>query len=213
VILARGRFNAADIEPHLVSLGSKRSEYRRQALFAKDGQSLFFPERNIVVGGPSPAIRELIDHKHGGIPQPLIDRLRQLPKSAQVWIVSSQGLPLGRIPVRSDVESALSNIVAYVSGINAGVTFDEGAHVHADLLCISAEDARQVHDALRGGIGLARLTTKDNQLELLKLYDAIQVSYEQQTVHIHADLSAQLADQLVGLASGLGGRAGQLLSR
>jgi hypothetical protein len=85
--------------------------------------------------------------------------------------------------------------------------------LHADLRCISPEDARQVHDALRGGIGLARLTTKDNQLELLKLYDAIHVSYEQQTVHVRADLSAQLADQLLGLMSGFDRRAGELLSR
>jgi hypothetical protein len=213
VILARGRFDSGNVEPHLVSLGSKRSEHRKQAVFVKDGQSLFFPEKHIAIGGPSPAIRDLIDRKDGGVPQPLVDRLRQLPKSDQVWIVSSQGLPLARIPMRSDVESALSNIVAYVSGVNAGITFDEGAHLHADLRCISPEDARQVHDALRGGIGLARLTTKDNQLELLKLYDAIQVSYEQQTVHVRADLSAQLADQLLGLMSGFDRRAGELLSR
>jgi hypothetical protein len=213
LILARGRFNAESIEPHLLSLGSKRSEYHQKAIYGKNGESLFFPEKNLAVGGSSPVIRDLIDTKNGGIPRALVDRLRQLPKGDQAWIVSSQGLPLERIPMRSDVESALSNIVTYVSGVNAGLGFDEGAHMHADLRCISAEDARQVHDALRGGIGLARLMTKDDQLEMLKLYDAIQVSYEQQTVHVRADLSAQLADQLMRLMPGLQGRAGQLLSR
>lgn len=203
LILAKGRFDAANIAPHLLSLGGQRSEYRKQSIFGTSlgpsGDSLFFPAKNVVIGGPSRTIRALIDRPGSGIPQILLDRVRQLPKTDQLWAVSSQGLPLDRVGFRSDVRSALSNFVTYVSGLNAGIALDAGAHLQVDLQCTSSDDAKQVHDALRGGIGLARLTTRDNQLAMLKLYDAIQVTYEQQTVHVRADLSPELADQLLNL--------------
>jgi hypothetical protein len=212
LILASGRFSADKVEPHLLSLGGKRSEYRSQTLFGTGDQVMFFPKNNVAIGGPEKDIRAVIDSGSGGIPQPLLDRLRLVPASDQAWIVS-QGLPLDRFSMRSDVESALSNIVSYVSALNAGIGFDTGAHVQADVLCISPEDAKQVHDALRGVIGFARLSTKDDQLGLLKLYDAIQVSYDQQTVHIHADLSPRMADDLIGMLSGMERRGERFLQR
>lgn len=212
LILASGRFSADKIQPHLLSLGGKRSEYRSQTLIGTGDQVIFFPKKNVAIGGPEQDVRAVIDGKNNGIPHAVIDRLGLVPGTDQAWIVS-QGLPLERFSMRSDVESALSNIVDYVSALNAGIGFDSGAHLQADVLCISQEDARQVHDALRGVIGFARLSTKDDQLGLLKLYDAIRVSYDQQSVHIHADLSPQMADDLIRLMSGMEKRGERFLQR
>ncbi len=131
-----------------------------------------------------------------------------MPKGDQIWIVSRGGLPLAGLPMRSDYESALSNIVGYVRGTNIGIGIDAGAHLAADIICISNQGAQRVHDGLRAAVALGRLTTRDDQQDLLRLYDAIQVDQTQQVVHIGADLDAQLADKLLGylpaLQSGIG---------
>ena len=38
----------------------------------------------------------------------------------------------------------------------------------ANIECISEEGSRRVRDALKGGIGLARLNTKDDQQQMLR---------------------------------------------
>ncbi|MBV9405815.1 MAG: hypothetical protein JO211_10755, partial [Acidobacteriaceae bacterium] len=60
------------------------------------------------------------------------------------------------------------------------------------------------------GIGLARLTTKDNEQNLLKLYDSIDVTQDQQTVHVRADLSSDLTDELLEKVAQLRMRAGEV---
>ena len=213
VVMARGRFNASALEPRLISLGSERSEYKKQVLLGDKNGALYFPQKDIAIGGSVGEMHSLIDAQVSGIPAQLAELIRTLPAGDQAWIVSDQSLPLERFPMRSDIQSALSNLIQFVSGANAGVGFDQGAHLHIDLTCRSNDDARQVHDAIRGGIGLARLTTRDDQLGLLRLFDAIRVDQDGKLVHVKADLTSDLADQLLSYMSGFSGRANQMLSR
>jgi hypothetical protein len=66
-----------------------------------------------------------------------------------------------------------------------------------------ASAARQIHDALRGLIGIGRLSTPDNQRELLRFFDAIQVSQEDRTVRVRASIPLDL---LIAFESFLGGK-------
>lgn len=75
--------------------------------------------------------------------------------------------------------------------------FDSGSHFKAEISCTSAEGAQRVHDALRGLIGLARLSTNDSELDLLRMWDAISVDQDQQVIRIHADLPEDLTDKLL----------------
>jgi hypothetical protein len=207
LILAEGRFHPADVETHLQSLGATRRELGSKTIFETGGNWVFFPTEHIAVGGASQNVRLVLEGKTGEIPRSLVARLRSLPSADQMWVASREGLPLGAAPLRSDVKSALSNIAAYVSGFQAGIALDTGVHIQVDLECTSADNARQVHDALRGGLGLARLTTRDGDLALLKVYDAIQVTYREQTVHVGADLSPDVADHLVTVLAAMQKRA------
>jgi hypothetical protein len=73
---------------------------------------------------------------------------------------------------------------------------DSGTHFKIDLTCISEEGAKRVHDALRGAIGLGRLSTRDDQQELMQVYDAISVDQDKALVRVHADYSGTLTDKL-----------------
>jgi hypothetical protein len=165
------------------------------------------------MAGPLTALHGIIDSKDGRLPAPVQARLEKLPKTDQFWAVSTQGLPVDRIPLGSQLGSALANLMRYVVSASVGAGVDEGAHFQANLTCVSPDGAKQVHDALRGGIGMARLMTKDNDLAMLRLYDAIQVDQDQQSVHVHADLSPELSDKLLKLLPGLNRRADQFLKR
>jgi len=213
-LLARGRFQPKDIEAKFQASGLQRKPYKSFTLLGDDQNSLVFLKGGVAVAGSSQAVRSELDFQEGGageIPEELQERLRSLRKDDQIWIVSRNGLPFAGTPLRSDVQSALSNIVAYIRGATAGLAVDNGAHLQADLTCVSPEGAQRVHDALRGGIGLARLSTKDSETDLLKLYDAIQVDQDRNLVRVHADVSGDVADKLLNILPGVTSRADGLL--
>ena len=211
VMAVQGRFSEGQISQKLEASGARRSDYQKHAFFSDGRESLFFPEHSVLVAGPDILLRAIVDGVHGSIPPALKERLSSLSSQDQLWLVSSQSLPLSRIPLRPDLESALSNLIAYVKGASFGVSLSDGARLESNLSCVSSAGAKQVRDAIRGGIGLARLTTKDSELDLLKVYDAIQVDQDAETVRVRADFPPQLADRLLTQLSGLKGKTNGML--
>jgi hypothetical protein len=215
-VMARGNFSQAEVGPKLESLGARRRSYKKYTLFGDDRNSLVFMHDGLLLAGSSQALRDLIDRRDKsqvGIPAELQQRLETIPKADQLWVVSRGGLPVNGIAIRSDIDSALSNIVGYVNGAAIGIEIDTGIHLQADLTCISDQGAQRVRDALRGGIGLARLTTKDNQLELLRLYDSVHVEQENSVIHVRADIAPDLANKLFSYIPQIKNDAGRMLER
>ena len=70
-----------------------------------------------------------------------------------------------------------------------------------------------MHDALRGLIGLARLSTNDNEIDLLRLWDAVSINQDEKAVHIKADLPADLTEKLLTHLPSLRGKAAAILNR
>jgi hypothetical protein len=175
LILLDGSFNQAELKSYF--------------------SGLVFPKPGIAIAGQAPA-------NGGGVPRNLQPELRQVPAADQIWFASSHGLPLDRIPVRSDMRSALANISNNVVSLNGGLGLDEGAHLKLNLACDSETGAKRVRDALRGMIGLGRLMTRDDERDMLPVYDAFQVDQDGAAVHLHADFNAQESDRLFKLAQG-----------
>ena len=197
---ARGHFSEAAIKRKLASYGARPTTYKGYTLFGTDRGVILFIKPDLAVAGSGDALQTFVDDRDrhdSGIPADLEDRLKALPTVDQVYVVSSTGIPLSAFPSRSDVQSALSNIVEFINGLTFGLAVDEGVHLSAQIDCISDAGAKRVDDAFRGAIGLARLATKDNQLDLLRLYDAVQVDQQQSSVRIHADISGDLFGKLL----------------
>ena len=213
-ILARGRFEQQALEPKLLSFGLRREQYRGYTLFGDNRNALAFAKHGVAVAGTADTVRGELDLQSnggGGVPDELRALLAATPKDAQIWAVTRGELGVPEMLMRSDIESALSNFTGYVRGATFGMWFDAGTHVAADIFCVSDQGAQRVRDGLRGGIGLARLTTRDNEWDLLRLYDSIQVSQEQQTIHVKADFSASLTDKLLTYLPQIRNRAGAVL--
>ncbi len=206
LVIVKGRFSPDDLERKLTAAGAHNTPYRKYKLLGDVKNSVAFLKQDLAVAGPletlEPAIDRFEDHK-GGVPESLQAQMDKIPKPDQVWLASTGGLPFVEMRMRSDLESALSNIVDYVNATNAGIKLDTGLHLQAEIGCISEQGAKRVHDALRGVIGFGRLSTKDNETEMLRIYDSIQVNQKQQIVDVRSDLPGDLADALLNrLTSG-----------
>ena len=200
LVLARGRFQRVDVEQKLLALHASQSTYKNHRVFGEGANTVNLLGKDLAVEGALEDVQKTIDadgSKRDSVPEQLRERLRQVPAGDQIWVVSQGGLPFADAPMRSDVASALSNIVSFISGATAGVKADTGIHFQIDLTCISEQGAQRVRDALKGAIGLGRLSTKDNERALLQVYDAVNVDQEKETVHVHADYPAELTDKLL----------------
>lgn len=206
LIMARGRFRETELEQRLGGLGAQRTAYKEYTILGTETESLVFVKKDVAMAASPALLRSAIDVRDSGkgsVPDEFRPRLQALPKKDQIWVASREGLPFADIPMRSDIGSALSNIAAFVTGASAGIDVDTGAHLRMEITCISDQGAQRVRDALRGGIGLARLTTKDDETDLLRLYDSIQVNQDQQVIRVEADVPAGLSDKLVARLSSL----------
>ncbi len=215
LLLAQGALNAAQLQSKLAAVGAQRVPYKNFALFTHEANSVSFPGQNLAVAGPTAVVQsalDLLSSHSGAVPDELQDRLAEVPADSQIWEVSSGGLPIANFPLSSEMQSNLSNIAAYVSATSLGLRFDSGSHLQVHLICKSPEGAQRIHDSLRGLIGLARLSTHDNELDLLRMWDAINISKDQQVVSVKADLPADLSDRLIAQLSNFRGRAGALLN-
>jgi hypothetical protein len=213
LLIARGHFSQSKVGPKLESLGARRRSYKNYTVFGDDRNSLAFIHDGFAIAGRYQSLCDVIDGRNksqAGIPAELQRRLEAIPKADQIWGVSREGLPVSGIPMRSDIDSALSNIAGVVSSAAIGIGIDTGIHLQADLTCISDEGAQRVRDAFRGGLGLARLTTKDNQLGLLRLYDSVHIDQQNSVIHVRSDLAPDLANQLLSYIPQVRNRAGRI---
>lgn len=206
VLMAKGSFDQRQLKQKLGTLGARTRTYSDDTILESGNEALAFIKRGVAIAGPLSSVHAALDSKDkgsGGIPELFKQSLQGVPADDQIWIVSRGGLPFADVPMNSDWESALSNIVDYVTATTASIGVDTGMRFRADIACVSNQGAQRVHDALRAAVGFGRLSTKDNELELLKLYDSIQVTQEQRFVHVRADLKADLADKLIAQLSAL----------
>jgi len=199
---ARGRFAKDKIER---SLGAAPAQYKGQTIFTFRGDALSFPSSDVAIGGSVRSVESALDAAKDGpgkVPAEFSPALSWLPKTNQLWLVSRGGLPFADAPLRPDYASILSNFAGYVRTTAAGVTAGDGLHLTARVDCVSEVGSKRVNDALRGGIGLARLSTKDSELDMLRSYDAVHVKQDGATVYVDADLSPDLADKLLNRIDG-----------
>jgi hypothetical protein len=80
-----------------------------------------------------------------------------------------------------------------------GMDLSKGLDAVAIVNCNTERDAKFVHDLVRGLVGFGRLNTRDDQPDMLKLYDAIQVTQQQAQTKVTANVPQDLADKFLDL--------------
>ena len=201
LLMASGKFNRADLESRLERQGGQPIAYKNRRLFGNENQAITFLSDSIAIAGPTSELRAIIDGRtSAGLPPPLREQLRTLPQNDQIYAALNGSLAGLNIPAPEN--SNLANIMQALRSVNSatlGMDLSSGLQLMAAVNCNTERDAKFVHDLLKGVIGLGRLNTPDNQPELLKLYDAIQVTQQQTRTQVQASISQEQADKFFDL--------------
>jgi hypothetical protein len=196
VALARGKFGVSGLEPRFE--GARRTPYKGYTLIGDERAAVVFMNSTTAAAGPAAALRALIDRRGRtrGV-SPLIQKARSLPPGAQVWMVSSDARALAaEVPPKGNA-AVLAKILSMLETATFAADLRSGLRLEASGMCRTEGDARTLQDALRGLIGLARLSTPDDAPELLRVYDGINLRQDQRSLQLRADISQELLDKLI----------------
>ena len=202
LLLARGKFNRAELEKRLETNGAAPITYKNHRLFGNEQTAIFFLNASTAIAGPVVELRSIIDHGASGrgLPKVLRDLLATLPPGDQIYAALTGGIEGLNITIPRDSNFGdLMQVLQSVNSATLGMNLSNGIHAVADVECKTERDAKFVHDMVKGVVGLGRLNTPDNRPELLKLYDGIQVTQQQTRAHITADIPQDLADRFLDL--------------
>jgi hypothetical protein len=208
LLLVRGMFRPADIEARFKSHNIPPSNYKGHLLFGDGGGGdtrwdITFLDDSTAAAGTVPEIHNLLDQPNGagrGLPLPLRDLLRTLPAGDQVYGALTGGVENLNFPLPR--EGNLGNIMQALRSVNSaalGMDLSKGMDAIAVVNGSTERDAKFVHDLVRGLVGFGRLNTPDNQPNLLKLYDSIQVTQQQAQTKATANVPQELTDKFIDL--------------
>ena len=180
----------------------QESEYRSYTLYAKGPwESMAFIGKSISLGGPTASVRAAIDqYKSGGhgAPHDLIARAEALPDDVQIWAVVAGWR--GATPDQLRAMGNLGNLDRVLRSVEgASLTVDLRAGVHAAFKgdCRTEADAKSLADSLRALAALARMGIAQNQPDIARAFDGLQVTQEGPLVQMHIDIAEELAERLV----------------
>ena len=203
VVLARGKFQRAELEANLERRGGKRMPHRGTTLVGNEDAAVAFLSSSIAVAGPAPLVRNAIDQRgRSGAPKALLEEAKGVAADSQVWAVSLGGLDqAAKAAPQVGNLANLAKFAELVERFSFGADLRSGLDATGVIVCRNEQDAQTLSDAARGIIGLARLSTPASEPDLLRVYDGIQVSLEQRTVRLHAEIAQELLDKLLAKLS------------
>jgi hypothetical protein len=203
VLMARGKFNVADLEARLQARGASRTSYKNRSLFGTEQIAFLFLNSSTAIVGPAAELRSIVDRNGAagpGLPPALRDLVRTIPANDQMWAALTGGLEGLALSVPRN--SNLENIMGALKSIDTatlGMDLHNGFDLTAQVTCKTERDAKFVHDMVKGVVGIGRLNTPDNHPELLQLYDAIKVTQQQNHTLVTAQIPTGLADRFLDL--------------
>lgn len=201
VVLAAGKFAKTlelrgGMDPGL-TLGGIKTSYKGYGLEEKGNSSLCFINTATAVAGTPDSIRKFIDRReqHPAPPAELLKQVERIPSQYQIWALSLNGvdgvmpdIPLGEFGKLKSMPVKLSRVTA-VADVSLGF------QTRIDAEAPDHKSAEQVYGALKGLLGVARLSTPDSQPEVLKALDGVTVTQLPQAVRVEADIPIDLIER------------------
>jgi hypothetical protein len=200
LFLAKGNFSVSSLESKLEQPGASKVPYKGYTILGSEQSAVVFLDTGTAVAGPAPALRAMIDQRGrgDGIPPALAAAMKPIPDESQAWAVMLGAPPLLAKVIPDDGNLAnLQRVLASVESATLGIDLREGLRGEATGAYRTKEDAKFIHDALRGLVGMGRLTTPDNEPDLLRFYDGITIQQRENTVHVLADIPMDVLDKFL----------------
>jgi len=199
LVMARGKFSPARLEPAFNQARAQRFPYQGYTLIGSEQAAIVFMNATTVLAGSGAALRQALDRreKGPGPPKTLVGLASALPAASQIWMVAvgpfdHTGLPNPRAGQLSLPPQLLGSIATAAGWAELHTS----ANLTLKIVAFTAADARRLHDTARGLIGLGRLSTPDGKREFLRVYDAITVQQREREVLVNANIPIDLIDSL-----------------
>jgi hypothetical protein len=119
-----------------------------------------------------------------------------IPSNHSLWAVSLGGLPDLHLPERSNFRNLVKAFSA-IKTATASADLSNGLQLAVVANYTGEAEAKQVHGALRGLLGLARLSAPRDRPELQSVFDAVQIHLAGTTLKVNGDLPSQSVETLL----------------
>jgi hypothetical protein len=189
--MARGKFAEQGMEPS-VSPQARRMPYKGHTLLGTDRAAVVLLNPTTAVAGRPSSLMWIIDErgKSTGPPAPLSALLKTIPWENQVWLVASGGTV--NMPGNA---ANLARMLGMAESAKAALKVDTGADLNAELTGRSDQDAADLEGALRGLSGLARVATRDPEMQ--RAFEGVQIARDGRKVNVKLSLTAPQLAKLV----------------
>lgn len=209
LLFASGQFQSKDVIDRLTKEGATVSAYKGKMILGREGSGgLAILGNSTLAAGPAPQLHAAIDAMASGgkqgLPAPLAKSLASLPAESQLYFAGAGGATLN-LPQGTNLGN-LDKILASLESIAGFADLSKGFKLSATGQCTDDTAAKRLHTQLRGLIGMGRLSTPDNQPEMLKLFDTIDTKLTGKSITLGIDLTTEQAVKALELARGVTGR-------
>ena len=217
-VFIRGKFGGDfGFEPEFKGPGLQKTSYKGRYLIFTGDHGVVFMNTGAAVAGEVKDLKALVDgfdNPARGTPQAVLDLAGTLPGTAQFWAASTR--PAALIPVGDGgpamkggeaMQNNLMRAAQSVSQVTLWGDLSHGLEMHVQGVAANEKDATALRDAFQAGVGMARLTMKDKQPEMLKLYDGLIGTTDGPIVRIDVNEPFELLDSFLSklqIAQGAG---------
>ncbi|BDC50687.1 hypothetical protein F183_A30030 [Bryobacterales bacterium F-183] len=199
VMMGRGKFAVADLEPRLEREGARRFRYKSYNFFGDEENAGAFINVSTALVGSTELLKQIVDRNNNpSIPPSLEGLIASVPAGTQMFAVFN-GLPLEIPDVKDPNWSNLARVARSVESGWVGLNLSRGINASIVANCKSPDMAQGLQGAARGLLGFARLSTPSDQQDVLKAIDGVDIRIEQSTVKIAANVNEDVVE---GLMSG-----------
>ena len=207
VLLARGNFHvSSDAMTKVKDL--RRTQYKGYTLWINTEQEAGFciMDSTLAIAGPTASMHAALDQyqkRSSSDPFPLLQKAMAIPLRNQVWLVANGGSDFfsNNAPDAGPAAN-FTRIFQSLETTQLQADLSRGLNAFIQGTCKTEPDAKSLADAAHGLVGFGRLSVPENQPQLLRVWDAIQVNQQGRDISVAADIPADLVERLLQLFDG-----------
>lgn len=179
LVLARAKFNEeAALEPDIKGPGMTRFDYGGRMFIGNEQFAIAFVNSSTGMLGSTAYLRKTVDRLNAGtlgMPEYFKRQQPLITRANYVWMMTRGLTPEMRAYLPSQGNAAnLLRLLNGMQGSRVAVDLRGDIVIRAHAGMDSPASAEQLASALKGLAGLARLTTSNENLGLLKVYDSLE---------------------------------------
>ncbi|MBI2685300.1 MAG: hypothetical protein HYX27_03215 [Acidobacteria bacterium] len=208
LVYARGEFAPMGLEPKIEREGVQRMNYKGNMILGNEENAVWFVNSSTAVFGHTAKLRQLIDSRDSSKAGPssvIREKINAFPPNTHFWMVADAAAlpkfhPDGKAPdsgVAMNLMQNLPKLLQAVKVVTMQASLVDGLAMEMTASCADDLGARQVHDSLRGIVGIFRMSVSGPQREaLLPVLDAVEVTQNQSETTMRARLTVQQFENL-----------------